>query len=144
MAGEGIPDCVFCRIAAREAPCYKLYEDNFVIVVLDIKPISEGHALIIVKQHYPGIQELPEELAMHAMKITKHVAAAYKQLGVTDVNILNASGKAAQQSVMHFHLHIVPRKPNDDLDLWFRGDRKAQLAMLDFQEKVKAILKSKI
>jgi diadenosine tetraphosphate (Ap4A) HIT family hydrolase len=113
-------DCVFCKIADGKIPSYKIYEDENFIAFADAHPIVDGHTLVIPKKHYENIFDLSDELAGKINLVCKKVAILLKEkFGVNAVNIVNASGKAAQQSVFHIHYHIVPRKENDKLDLWF-------------------------
>ena len=119
-------DCIFCKIVKGEIPSYKIYEDDLVYVFLDINPIAEGHALVIPKKHYENIYDTPEKVLERINVIAKKMALLFQEkLGVNAVNVLNASGKEAQQSVFHLHYHIVPRFDDDGLDLWFHGTPKS-------------------
>ena len=114
--------CVFCDIVNGEIPSVKIWEDEGHIAILDANPVTEGHTLLIPKEHYENIFELPDELAAQMNIACKKVAILLREkFNVNAVNILNASGKAAQQSVFHIHYHIVPRRESDGLDLWFHG-----------------------
>ncbi len=118
-------DCIFCKIVAGQVPCKEIYSDSDVMAFLDVNPVSPGHTLIIPKKHYVELDDIPEELLMKIAKIAKKLTLQYKKkLNNTGTNILNASGKDAQQSVGHFHLHLVPRYHEDGLDLWFHGRNK--------------------
>jgi histidine triad (HIT) family protein len=103
-------DCVFCAIAAGEIPSFKIYEDDFVLAFLDINPFSEGHTLVIPKEHYKGLLDVPPQvlavLLERVQKISSHIA---KALACDGFNILQNNGAAAGQSVNHIHFHIVPR-----------------------------------
>jgi histidine triad (HIT) family protein len=104
-------DCVFCAIAAGEIPSFKIYEDDFVLAFLDINPFSEGHTLVIPKEHYKGLLDVPPQvltvLLERVQKISSHIA---KALACDGFNILQNNGAAAGQSVNHIHFHIVPRR----------------------------------
>ena len=113
-------DCIFCKIVNNEADSFKIYEDDKVLAFLDINPTSVGHTLIIPKYHYENVFDIPKEILEKIVSVTKMLAEKYKEkLSATGVNILHASGKDAQQSVFHFHMHLVPRYPQDGMDLWF-------------------------
>jgi histidine triad (HIT) family protein len=115
-----VEDCVFCRIVRGEMKSWTVYEDDHVQAFLDINPVSEGHTLIIPKEHYETMYDVPASTLEKIIVVAKTLAQAYeRRLGVTAVNVLHASGKAAQQSVFHFHLHLVPRHVNDGLNLWY-------------------------
>lgn len=130
--------CVFCKIINEEIPCHKIYEDEETLAFLDINPASKGHTLIIPKKHYVNIHDVDEETLNSIMKTTKKMSAKLKQkLNASGINIVNASGKDAQQSVFHIHFHAVPRYEGDGLDLWFHG-RKSDAP--DFDELKKIIL----
>lgn len=117
-------NCIFCKIAAGEIPSATLYEDEDFRVFLDLGPANDGHALIIPKEHYANILELPEELCGKAMVIAKKLAKRLKDFtGADGVNIVNNNGEAAGQSVFHFHVHVIPRWKNDGkFPLWIPGE----------------------
>ncbi|HKL23932.1 MAG TPA: HIT domain-containing protein [Candidatus Nanoarchaeia archaeon] len=118
-------DCVFCKIVNNKIDNFCIHEDDVIKVFLVINPISKGHLLVIPKKHFEDIFEAPEEVLNKIMQICKEMSSlCKKKLGATGVNILNASGKDAQQSIFHLHFHVVPRYKNDSLDLWFHGKPK--------------------
>lgn len=108
-------NCLFCRIIKGEIPSYKIYEDEHTYAFLDISNDANGHILVIPKNHSENILDCPEEDLNHVIYtiklISKHLV---EKCGFDGVNVLNASGKAAEQSVFHLHFHILPRKENDD------------------------------
>ena len=107
-------NCIFCKIANGVIPAATLYEDDKFRVILDLGPASKGHALILPKEHYADIYELPEELAGEvyklAAKMAKKMTAA---LGCDGFNIVQNNGTVAGQTVFHFHLHLIPRYKDD-------------------------------
>ncbi len=111
-------DCVFCKIIKGEIPSYKIYEDEKVYAFLDIAKDAFGHTLVIPKKHCVNIFDVSEEDYCAVMKAVKKISEHYKSLGYTGVNIMNASGLDAQQSVFHLHYHIFPRKKDDGLNTW--------------------------
>jgi histidine triad (HIT) family protein len=113
-------ECIFCKIVKGEIPCKKIWEDKDFLAFEDVSPVAKGHTLVIPKDHFENIFDLPEDLAGKINIVCKKVALLLKEkFSVDSVNIINASGKSAQQSVFHIHYHIIPRKENDGLDLWF-------------------------
>ena len=103
-------DCIFCKIANGEIPSQTIYEDNLFRVILDISPVSEGHALIILKEHYKDLTEVPEEIAQKALPLAKRLGIAMMEtLGCSAFNVLQNNGAAAGQTVFHFHMHVIPR-----------------------------------
>lgn len=102
--------CVFCKIVAGELRSYKIYEDKDVMSFMDINPLEDGHVLVIPKQHYEFITEIPDELLSRVITIVKKIAMAhYKILGASGVNVTQANGVSAGQVIPHIHFHVIPR-----------------------------------
>ncbi len=103
-------DCIFCAIAAGEIPSFKVYEDDLVLAYLDINPFSEGHTLVIPKNHYTGLLDTPadvlKEIIVRVQKVAAHLKAT---LPCDGFNVLQNNGASAGQTVPHIHFHIVPR-----------------------------------
>ncbi len=113
------PDCIFCQIAAGKAPCRKIYEDEYTLAFLDIAGDAEGHTLVIPKRHAKTLMDCDMETCSHLMETAKLIAEHYVQsCGYEGVNLLNASGESAEQSVPHLHFHIIPRKKQDGITAW--------------------------
>jgi len=109
-------DCIFCKILKGEIPSFTVYEDETFKVILDRFPATPGHMLIIPKEHYADMFELPDEVAAKLYPLAKKLAAKVKAVTDADgINIVQNNGEAAGQSVHHFHLHIVPRKAGDGI-----------------------------
>ena len=107
-------NCIFCKIASGEIPSATLYEDENFRVILDVGPASKGHALILPKDHYANINELPEEIVAKAFVLAKQMAARLTAaLDCDGFNILQNNGETAGQTVFHFHIHLIPRYQND-------------------------------
>jgi histidine triad (HIT) family protein len=108
----GIHDdsCIFCKIVRKQAPVSLVYENENVMAFLDMRPLSEGHTLVIPKEHYVTIFEAPEELVAQLHRIVKRVALAVREVTKADgVSIIQQNGKAAGQEVFHLHVHVIPR-----------------------------------
>lgn len=107
-------DCIFCKIAAGEIPSKTIYEDEEFRVIMDISPATKGHALILPKEHYPNLYEIPEEVAADAMKLAKKMAKKMTDaLQCDGFNLVQNNGEVAGQTVFHFHMHLIPRYKND-------------------------------
>ncbi|WP_026492861.1 MULTISPECIES: HIT family protein [unclassified Butyrivibrio] len=107
-------NCIFCKLANGEIPTNSIYEDEKFNVILDNGPATKGHCLILPKDHYANLFELPEDTAAEAMKLAKKLAAKLKdKLSADGLNLVQNNGAAAGQTVHHFHLHIIPRYEND-------------------------------
>ena len=108
--------CIFCEIIKGNIPSKKIYEDDKVLAILDISQITKGHTLVLPKKHFDNFLDIDEEYSNAvfnaANKVTKMINNAYKPLGF---NIINNCGETAGQSVMHFHVHVVPRYNKEDL-----------------------------
>lgn len=116
-------NCIFCKIANGEIPSRTLYEDERYRVILDLGPATKGHALVLPKEHFANIYEIPADWASGAMEIGQKMAVRMKERLHTDgVNLVQNNGVAAGQTVPHFHLHIIPRYQADGQNiLWKPG-----------------------
>lgn len=107
-------NCIFCKIANGEIPSRTIEENDMFRVVLDVGPATRGHALILPKEHYRNLYDLPEEMAAEAVKMAKKVALKMKEkLNCDGVNIVQNNEESAGQTVFHFHMHAIPRYAND-------------------------------
>ncbi len=107
-------NCIFCKIINGEIPSHVLYEDEQFKVILDVNPATKGHALILPKEHYANLYELPEETAADAMKLAQRMMRKMtEKLDCDGFNIVQNNGEAAGQTVFHFHMHLIPRYKND-------------------------------
>jgi histidine triad (HIT) family protein len=112
------PNCIFCKIVAGQIPCFKLLEDQDTIAFMDINPVNPGHALAVAKGHWPAVDVIPPEVLAAVARSAQRVAqAVMKELKPVGVNLLQANGAGAGQSVPHLHIHIMPRRPDDDVVL---------------------------
>jgi len=106
--------CVFCKMVAGEIPVTKIYEDESVLAFLDIGPVSDGHTLVIPKQHYRTVDQCePEALAAVGAVLGKIAGAVVEAMGAEGYNVLCNNGKVAGQVVEHVHFHIIPRMAGD-------------------------------
>lgn len=111
-------NCIFCKIVAGEIPCLKLFEDELTLAFMDVNPANPGHTLVISKEHWEDVYVIPDSLVGAVSKTAKRVARAIKQtLDPHGINLVQANGKGAAQSVFHFHMHVLPRTNDDDLNL---------------------------
>jgi histidine triad (HIT) family protein len=107
-------ECVFCKIRDGQIPSLKIYEDSRVFCIMDINPINPGHCLVITRTHGATIWESEEEDLAAAVRVAKRVATGIREALAPDgLNVLQANGPAAFQSVGHFHLHLIPRWEDD-------------------------------
>lgn len=103
-------NCLFCRIVSGELPSHRVYEDDKVSVILDIHPVNRGHALVVTKEHYENVHEIPEDLLARVSVVAKKVAAAEKTVfSPAGIGIVQNNGQAAGQIIFHFHTHVIPK-----------------------------------
>lgn len=113
-------DCIFCKLANGVIPTNTVFEDDDYRVILDAAPANLGHCLVLPKTHAENVFELDEELVGGAHKLAKRIAIAVKAAtGCDGINILQNNGTAAEQSVMHYHVHVIPRLESDDVTISF-------------------------
>lgn len=111
--------CIFCDIVSGHIPSYLIYEDEYTYAFLDIAQDAYGHTLVIPKKHVTNILDCDRKTLGHVMNTVKLISEHYvDDLGFTGVNVLNASGVSAEQTVMHLHFHIIPRRDSDDFKVF--------------------------
>ena len=112
------PDCIFCKIVAGEIPGQIVDQDERTVAFMDISPATRGHALVVPRRHARDLLEIePDELQATIVAAQRLARRASERLGADGVNILNSCGRAAWQTVFHFHLHVIPRYEGDPLRL---------------------------
>ena len=127
-------DCIFCKIANGQIPSKTIYEDDSYRVILDLGPATKGHALILPKDHYANLYELPDEKAGEVIKLAKKMATKMTAaLKCDGFNLVQNNGETAGQTVFHFHMHLIPRYMNDGQKIGWEpgepsGDELAEIA----------------
>ena len=107
-------DCIFCQIVSGDIPCYKIYEEEKVLAFADINPISSGHTLIIPKSHAENIWEIGDDDLAAVHRVSRRIAGAMRSALAPDgIAFLQLNGRAVNQLVMHYHLHLIPRKSDE-------------------------------
>ncbi len=121
-------NCIFCKIANGEIPSKTLHEDEEFRVILDLGPATKGHALILPKNHYKNVYELPDDAAASVMKLAKKMAVTMtEKLSCDGFNLVQNNGEAAGQTVFHFHMHLIPRYENDGQQIgWAAGESTSE------------------
>ncbi|MBI4151003.1 HIT domain-containing protein [Candidatus Woesearchaeota archaeon] len=116
-------DCLFCKIVEKKIPAEVIFEDEKVVAFLDIKPVNPGHALVIHRHHHVDILDTPEADMQDLIVGAKKVATILFEKGLADgVNIGMNNKQAANQLILHAHLHVIPRKIGDGLKPWSHKD----------------------
>jgi histidine triad (HIT) family protein len=112
------PNCIFCKVVAGEIPSEQIDSDERTLTVMDINPATRGHAVVLTRTHAPNIEELDDENLLAAMQTVRRVVEQMRiTLRPAGFNILHNIGRAAWQSIFHFHVHVIPRYEDDPLQL---------------------------
>ena len=133
-------NCIFCRIAGGKIPSATLYEDEQFRVILDMGPASRGHALILPKEHFEDVCQLDGGIAAKVLPLGAKIGAAMKKsLGCAGFNLVQNNGKAAGQTVSHFHMHVIPRyEDGPSMVSWIPGEITSE----ELEEVAETIKKS--
>ncbi len=132
-------ECIFCKIIRGEVKSYKIYEDDYCVAFLDINPINPGHTLVVTKKHVENILSADEEILRNLLIAVKNVSKILmEKLNASGVNILHNVGKAANQEIMHLHVHVIPRYSPDDIGLvdWWRSAVKKNINLEEIYRKI--------
>lgn len=130
-------DCIFCKIANGEIPSRTIYEDDQFRVILDLGPATRGHALVIPKEHYANLFEIPEDTAAAAMKVAKKVGTRLKdKLGAEGLNLVQNNGELAGQTVSHFHIHLIPRYQNDGQTIGWKPGKPEEAELDEIRQQI--------
>ena len=121
-------DCIFCAIIAGDIPAQIVDEDERTVAFMDINPATRGHALVVPRRHARDLLEIePDDLGATILAAQRLARKMPEQLGADGVNLLNSCGRAAWQTVFHFHIHVIPRYQGDPLTLpWTPAEGDAQ------------------
>lgn len=134
-------DCIFCKIANGEIPSETIYEDEDFRVILDLGPASKGHALLLPKRHFADVCELDPSVAAKVLPIAAKVGMAMKKgLGCAGFNLVQNNGKAAGQTVFHFHMHIIPRYEDGPAMVTWEPQTAADEELKEAAKLIKAAL----
>ncbi len=136
-----MPDCIFCKIVENHIPAVKVYEDQDFVAFLDIQPVNPGHTLVIPKAHYDRFELTPPEVVGKLYQLVQKLAPAVMQAtGAAGFNLGLNSGPAAGQVIFHTHVHLIPRKPKDGLQLWAAKDYQGN-EMDETAKRIRAAVK---
>jgi histidine triad (HIT) family protein len=134
-------DCVFCKIVLGESPCFKLLEDENTLAIMDIFPANDGHCLVLTKELYPSLFDVTEQAFAAVSRSVCRVARAVNQvLPPAGLNLVQANGPGARQTVNHFHVHVLPRKLGDQLLLNWAATPGDHATIAALAEKIRATL----
>lgn len=129
--------CIFCQIISKKKKAYIVYEDQSCVAFLDAFPVNEGHTLIVPRDHYENIYDIPEDILAHIMRVSKKIALNYKKIFQSiGLNIIQSNGSAAKQTVFHFHIHLIPRYLDDGLALFNHSFKRSDYNLGDTYQKI--------
>ena len=127
--------CIFCKIAAGEIPSKTLYEDGEFRVILDLGPATRGHALILPKDHYRNLFDLPEETAEKAIVLAKSMALQMREkLRCDGFNLVQNNEETAGQTVFHFHMHLIPRYKGDGQTIGWKPGKPGEAELEEIRK----------
>lgn len=132
--GASSRHCIFCEIVHGAGEASICYEDAGAIAFMDIQPVNGGHVLIVPREHYESLNDVPPDVAMHLFDVALQLGPVVRRLsGSDDLNIVVNSGEAAGQNVFHYHVHLIPRRAGDgfDVPLPFHGSEMPDRTLLD-------------
>jgi histidine triad (HIT) family protein len=134
-------NCVFCRIVAKEIPATVVHEDEHTLAFMDIGQVNPGHVLVAVKKHAENIFALDEAQAAAvfgaAAKVARAIRGAFEPQGLS---VYQANGAAAGQTVLHLHIHLVPRYEGDGMALTWPVKNPPREKLAEYAEKIRAKL----
>ncbi len=129
-----MPECIFCRIAQGQSPASRIYEDEHTLAFMDLQQATDGHVLVMPKRHVENLYELDEETTAQLFRSVVRVARAVRaSLQPSGLNLWQANGRAAGQSVFHVHVHILPRYEGDGFHLAVR-ERSGRASRADLDD----------
>ncbi len=131
-------DCVFCKIVAGQIPSTRVFEDEHTLAFMDLGQVNPGHVLVAVKKHAPNLYELDEmqaaAVARACVRVSKAIQNAFKPEGLS---VYQANGKAAGQTVFHYHVHLLPRHEGDGMELVWPVKNPPREALEGYAEKIR-------
>src|SRR3989344_5732530 len=136
--------CLLCQIVANKIPSYKVYEDELTLAVLDVNGANPGHCFVMPKNHYPILEQVPdEELGNHFIVANKISSAIFETLKVQGTNIFVRNGIPAGQQVAHFLINVIPRKENDNVNLQWKPRQLSEEEMSTVELKLREQVKGR-
>jgi len=132
-------DCIFCKIINGGLKSSKAYEDDYFVGIMDIAPIAKGHVIVITNEHVRNIFDLEDGLSSRIMPVIRKVAVAVKEAtGCEGINIVQNNEPCAGQSVMHFHMHVIPQYAGEELNITSKRINYDGNEMADYARRIAA------
>ncbi|MSP96332.1 MAG: HIT family protein [Betaproteobacteria bacterium] len=131
-------DCVFCKIVAGQIPSTRVHEDEHTLAFMDLGPVNPGHVLVAVKKHAANIFELDDTqsaaVALASARVARAIREAFRPEGLS---IYQANGKAAGQTVFHYHVHLLPRHEADGMELIWPVKNRSRETLEGYAERIR-------
>ncbi|MCH8067090.1 MAG: HIT family protein [Nanoarchaeota archaeon] len=138
MADKTRESCLICQIVANKVPSHKVYEDDLTLAVLDVNGANPGHCFVIPKNHYPIIEQVPDQELANLFGVANKISSSiFENLKAQGTNIFVANGIPAGQTVAHFVINVIPRKENDGINLQWKPKQLTQEEMSTVELKLK-------
>jgi histidine triad (HIT) family protein len=135
--------CLICQIVANKVPAYKIYEDDLTLAILDVNGANPGHCFVIPKNHYPIIEQVPDQELANLFTVANKISSSiFENLKVQGTNIFVANGIPAGQIVAHFMINVIPRKDNDGVNLQWKPKQLTEEEMSTVELKLKEQIKN--
>ena len=134
MSPVSAASCSFCDLIHGAGEVSMCFEDADVVAFMDVQPVNAGHVLVVPREHFESLEDIPHALSMHLFEVAMELAPVVKQVArAGGLNIVVNSGAAAGQDVFHYHVHVIPRCPGDgfDVPLPFAGSEMPDRTVLD-------------
>ena len=131
-------DCVFCKIVAGQIPSTRVFEDEHTLAFMDLGQVNPGHVLVAVKKHAENIYALDDAQAAAVARASTRVARAIRDAFKPEgLSVYQANGKAAGQTVFHYHVHLLPRHAGDGMELTWPVKNPPREQLEDYAAKIK-------
>jgi len=128
-------ECIFCNIVNKKAPSWTVFQDEFISAFFDYFPATKWHLLIVPNKHYSNIFEIPEDILCKISALSKKISLFYKEkMWIENINILQSNGRLAWQVVFHYHMHIIPREIDDNVNFKWEHDESIRTEYDDLKE----------
>lgn len=120
-------DCIFCKIIKGEIPSRTIYEDDLIAIIMNINPATNGHLLVIPKNHYENLMDTPNEIITHSMNIVREKIYPLLKERLNCKGLTISQNNELGQEIKHYHIHLTPRYDNDLLDFNYNKDMISDL-----------------
>ncbi len=120
-------DCIFCKIINGELPSKTIYEDDLLKVIMNINPNTNGHLLVLPKEHYTNIMDIKDEVITHSLKVIRENLFPLLKEKLNCEGLTLAENNELGQEIKHFHIHLIPRYPEDGADFQYDESKLSDL-----------------